>query len=143
MYYFSECALWFSSYMPLKVKGKYCICTGSKNLSSSNFLENGVKLFSYQSAFRKRIVCTLSNANVSRYKVKLELTMISMVTLTFWSITQDRDIRDSVNLSFSDSCRSDKQFDTIFKKIGATLFFAPCINLEITFDLQSPVTLEP
>ena len=61
---------------------------------------------------------------------KRELTVVSMVTLTFWSITQDGDIRDSANLSFSDSRMLDKQFDAIFKKIGANLFFDLRINSE-------------
>ena len=65
-----------------------------------------------------------------------------MATLTFWSITQDRDIRSSANYSFSDWLRLDKQFDTIFKKIGAILFFDLHTNSEFTFDLQRPVIWE-
>ena len=59
-----------------------------------------------------------------------ELDMISMATMTFWFITQDRDIWGSVNYSFSDSLGIDEQLDTIFNEIEATLYFDPCTNLE-------------
>ncbi len=69
-----NCTFWFSSYRPLKVKGKHYISTGSKKLRTSNFLENGVKLF--KSPLRKRIVCTLSDAQVSKYNIiRYELAM--------------------------------------------------------------------
>ena len=45
-----------------------------------------------------------------------------MATLTFWFITQDSDIWGSAKYSFSDR----QQFDTIYKKIEATLYFDPC-----------------
>merc|ERR1711951_114045 len=73
MYFFFEYDLWFSSYTHLKVKCKCCLCTVVRKSSSSNFLENDVKWFGYPSAFRKRIVCTLSNAKVSRYKAKTRI----------------------------------------------------------------------
>ena len=49
-------------------------------------------------------------------------------------------IQGSVNYSFSDSLRLDKQFDTIFKENEAALYFDLCTNLEFNLDLQSPVT---
>ena len=69
LYIFFSNTPWFSSYRLLKVKGKHCFCTGSKKLSTSNFLQNGVKLFNYPSPLRKRIVCTLSDAQVSKYNI--------------------------------------------------------------------------
>ena len=140
MYYFFNCTFWFSSYRPLKVKGKHCICTGSKKLSTSNFLENGVKLFNYPSPLRKRIVCTLSDAQVSKYNIiryELGISHDAMATLTFWFITQDRDIWGSANYSFSDSLRSDEHFDTILNEIEATLYFDPCTNLELILTFKA------
>ena len=69
-----------------------------------------------------------------------EHAIVSMPTLTFPFITQNQDVRGSTNYSFSDFPRLDKQFDTIFKKIGATLFFHLRTNSGLTFDLQRPVT---
>ena len=42
------------------------------------------------------------------------------------------------NYSFSDSLRLDKQFDTIVKKIEATLYFNPCTNLEFNLEIPPP-----
>ncbi len=66
-----------------------------------------------------------------------ELAMISMATLTFWSINQDRDIWGSANYSFSDSRTSDERFDIILKEIKATLYFDPCTNLELILTFKA------
>jgi len=92
-------------------------------LYSSDFLANGVKSYSYQSAFRKRIVCTVQNAKMQRFQVLIDYNPWSMVTLTFWSITPQWNIRGSANYYFSGLPSKDKQIDTIFKKIGAVLIF--------------------
>ncbi len=73
-----KCALWFSSYRPLKVYILH-FCTGIEKLSSSNFLENCVKLFNY---LRKRLVCTLPRCWYGINDLYGELT--------FCFVTQDR-----------------------------------------------------
>ncbi len=60
----------------------------------------------YPSSLRKRIICTLSNAKMSIYGIKWD----------FRFITQDRNVWNSANCSFSDSLRLD-----FLKKIKATL----------------------
>ena len=71
-----------------------------------------------------------------------KLAIVSMPNLTFAFITHDRDIGCSTNYSYYYLHGPFEQFDTIFKKIGATLFLYLCTNLEFTFDLQLALTRE-
>ena len=76
------------------------------------------------------------NENV---KVGIETIANFSVCLISWHI----DISHSANYSFYESWWKAEQFDTIFKKIGATLCFKPCTSLTFTFDLQSPLIWKP
>ncbi len=79
MYFFFNCSIWFSSYRPLKVKGTYCICTEVEKLSTSNFLDNGVKLFSYHHKKRKENSLYLSHAKVLIYN-NFKLNLLAIIT---------------------------------------------------------------
>ena len=113
--------------------------------SSTDFRENGSKLFVWLRVFRKRIVCTFGNVKLPRYdaiKVNCHIRYRQNVDLWHFDLktimTETSEVVQTI--LFLNSLRSDEQFAEIFRKIGATLFFYPCTIWIFTFDLKSHIT---
>ena len=110
--------------------------------------------------FLKIVSNCLSNVRESE-KDKFTLSLMSLswvmdqnvkVTIFFIEITVNSrfclicrhlGIWQGANYSFSICWWVAEQFDTIFKKIGATWFSDHCTKAAFTFDLQMHITLEP
>ena len=130
--------------MALKVKGKYSNCTGLKKLNSTDFRENGSKLFVWLRVFRKRIVCTFGNVKLPRYdaiKVNCHIRYRQNVDLWHFDLkTNEGDIRGSANYSFSEFPEVDEQFAAIFRK-SEQFYFLPLYNLNTDLWTSTPLNV--